>query len=221
MSVLDLPRLAVLRAEHGVELGEGAWIALVPGFLADHAAMMERLFREVPLAPERLVMFGKPVETPRLVSFHGEPHARYGYSGRVFEPRPWTRELAVVREALADRAGARFDCVLVNHYRDGRDAMGWHSDDEPELGPAAPRDVLIASVSLGAPRRFVLRHRRRTQERRELWLGEGSLLVMGGATQHRHQHCVPRTAARVGPRTNLTFRLIRESPSSAIPSGDR
>jgi len=171
--------------------------------------MMERLLAEVPLAPERLVMFGKAVETPRLVSFHGEPHARYGYSGRVFEPRPWTPALSSVRDGLTEQVGAHFDCVLVNHYRDGRDAMGWHSDDERELGPDAPRDVLIASVSLGAPRRFVLRHRRRTRERREVLLGEGSLLVMGGATQHRFQHSVPRTAAAVGPRMNLTFRLIR------------
>jgi alkylated DNA repair dioxygenase AlkB len=102
-----------------------------------------------------------------------------------------------------------FNCALANLYRDGHDAMGWHADDEPELGPDAPRDVLIASVSLGAPRRFVLRHRRRTTERRELELGEGSLLVMGGTTQHRYQHAVPRTAKPVGPRMNLTFRLIR------------
>ena len=209
MSILDPSRLAALRDEHGVELGEGAWIAHLPGLLVDHVASMERVLAEVPLAPERLVIFGKPVETPRLVSFHGEPHARYGYSGRVFEPRAWTPVLASVRETLAAQTGARFDCVLVNHYRDGKDAMGWHSDDEPELGPDAPGDVLIASVSLGAPRRFVLRHRRRTKERHELWLGEGSLLVMGGATQRRFQHSVPRTAAEVGARTNLTFRLIR------------
>lgn len=170
---------------------------------------MHALVAELPLAPEALVIFGKAIETPRLVSFHGEPHARYGYSGRVFEPRPWTPGLSHVRALVAEVTGVRFDCVLVNHYRDGDDAMGWHADDEPELGPDAPRDVLIASVSLGAPRRFLLRHRRRTAERRELSLGEGSLLVMGGATQRRYQHAVPRTARPVGPRTNLTFRLLR------------
>ena len=209
MTLLDRTKLARVRAEHGVELGEDAWIAHLPGLFDDHSPRMQRFLETLPLAPERLVMFGKPVETPRLVSFHGEPHARYGYSGRVFDPHPWTAELAAIRDMLTEHVGARFDCVLVNHYRDGKDAMGWHADDEPELGPDAPRDVLIASVSLGAPRRFVLRHRRRTRERRELWLGEGSLLVMGGATQHRFQHAVPRTATEVGPRTNLTFRLIR------------
>ncbi|MBX7194531.1 MAG: alpha-ketoglutarate-dependent dioxygenase AlkB [Sandaracinaceae bacterium] len=204
-----LDRLARLRAEHGVELGDDAWIALVSGLIRDHEARMHALVAELPLAPESIVIFGRPVETPRLVSFHGEPHARYGYSGRVFEPRPWTPGLSSLRDAVEELVGVRFDCVLVNHYRSGDDAMGWHADDEPELGPAAPRDVLIASLSLGAPRRFVLRHRRRTKERRELSLGEGSLLVMGGATQHRYQHAVPRTAKPVGPRTNLTFRLIR------------
>jgi alkylated DNA repair dioxygenase AlkB len=207
--MLDLPTLARLRAEHGRELGEDAWIALVPGFASAHEALMARLLATLPLAPESLVIFGKSVETPRLVSFHGDPGARYGYSGRVFEPRPMTTELLGLRARLEETLGATFHCVLVNHYRSGDDAMGWHADDEPELGPDAPHDVLIASISLGAPRRFVLRHRRRTKERHELELGEGSLLVMGGATQRRFQHAVPRTARPVGPRTNLTFRRLR------------
>lgn len=207
MSPID--PLARLRAEHGVELGEDAWIALVPGVIVEHAGAMASLIDELPLAPESLVIFGKPVETPRLVSFLGDPHARYGYSGRVFEPRPWTPFLTSMRERVREVTGTRFDCVLVNHYRDGRDAMGWHADDEPELGPSAPKDVLIASLSLGAMRRFVLRHRRRTDDKRALELGAGNLLVMGGATQHRWQHSVPRTAKVVGPRMNLTFRLVR------------
>jgi alkylated DNA repair dioxygenase AlkB len=207
--VTSIDPLVRLRAEHGVELGEDAWIALVPEVMFDHAAAMEALIDELPLAPESLVIFGKPVETPRLVSFHGDPHARYGYSGRVFDPKPWTPFLASVRERVREVTGTRFDCVLVNHYRDGKDAMGWHADDEPELGPNAPRDVLIASLSLGAMRRFVLRHRRRSDDKRTLELGQGNLLVMGGTTQHRWQHCVPRTAKPVGPRMNLTFRLVR------------
>lgn len=201
--------LVRLRAEHGVELGEDAWIARLPQAVIDHEAAMAALIDELPLAPESLVIFGKAVETPRLVSFHGDPHARYGYSGRVFDPKAWTPFLSTMRDRVQEVTGTRFDCVLVNHYRDGKDAMGWHADDEPELGPSAPRDVLIASLSLGAMRRFVLRHRRRTKDKRALELGEGNLLVMGGATQHRWQHCVPRTAKQVGPRMNLTFRLVR------------
>jgi alkylated DNA repair dioxygenase AlkB len=103
--------------------------------------------------------------------------------------------------------GVRFDGVLANWYRDGNDAMGWHSDDELELGPAAPHDVLVASVSLGAPRRFLLRAKR-GDDRVELALGGGDLLVMGGTTQQRYRHSVPRERTITTPRLNLTFRLL-------------
>ncbi|MBC8072141.1 MAG: alpha-ketoglutarate-dependent dioxygenase AlkB [Deltaproteobacteria bacterium] len=153
-------------------------------------------------------MFGREVEMPRLTSWHGDPDASYRYSGRTFTPQPWTPLLAVIRERLHARLGVRFDAVLANYYRDGGDAMGWHADDEHELGPAAPHDVLVASVSLGAARRFVLRARDRSQ-RIELRLGGGDLLVMGGATQRDYQHAVPRQRAPIGARLNLTFRLLR------------
>jgi alkylated DNA repair dioxygenase AlkB len=92
----------------------------------------------------------------------------------------------------------------LNLYRDGRDGMGWHADDELELG----RDPVIASVSFGAPRRFCLRHRRRKDQRLDVSLGNGSLLLMAGATQHQWVHAVPKTAIPVGQRVNLTFRRI-------------
>lgn len=100
---------------------------------------------------------------------------------------------------------APFNCVLLNLYRDGNDSMGWHSDDEPELGP----DPVIASLSLGQPRRFVLRHRQdRQQPKIELLLDDGSLLLMRGSTQHHWQHALPRTRLACEPRLNLTFRCI-------------
>ena len=165
---------------------------------------MRALVGELPLAPEALVIFGKDVLTPRLVSFHGEPHAAYGYSGKRFLPRPWTPGLEQIREVVHDATGVRFDCVLVNHYRDGHDAMGWHADDEPELGV----DPVIASVSLGAERRFRLKHRRLPNARLDLLLPDGSLLVMAGATQRHWLHALPKTATPVGPRINLTFRRV-------------
>jgi alkylated DNA repair dioxygenase AlkB len=94
--------------------------------------------------------------------------------------------------------------VLLNLYRDGRDGMGWHADDEPELG----RNPVIASVSLGAERRFCLRHRRRRDLKIDLPLPHGSLLCMSGATQHHWLHALPKTRRPAGERINLTLRQV-------------
>jgi len=160
---------------------------------------------------EEIVIFGEKRRVPRLVAWHGDPGASYLYSGVRHEPRPWTPALDRIR----DRIGARlagsgspvavtFNSVLLNLYRDGRDGMGWHADDEPELGT----EPVIASVSLGAVRRFVLRHRRRRDQKLDLALPGGSLLVMHGATQRCWVHAVPKTVRPVSERINLTFRRI-------------
>jgi len=174
---------------------------------------MARLLEELPLRVEHVVVFGKRHPTPRRTSWHGDPGCSYGYSGRVFEPAPWTEGLSDVRDELEALAGLRFNSVLANHYRDGRDAMGKHADDEAELGPSRD-DIRIASVSFGAPRRFLLEHRR-TREKREWSLGGGSVLLMGGTLQREWVHYVPRTAKPVGPRLNLTFRVVLERPTFA------
>jgi alkylated DNA repair dioxygenase AlkB len=153
---------------------------------------------------EEILMFGRRVPVPRRVAWHGDRDASYTYSGTAHEPLAWTPELASIRERVARLTGASFNAVLLNLYRDGRDGMGWHSDDEAELGP----DPVIASVSLGATRRFCLRHRRRKDQRLDLPLAHGSLLCMSGATQHHWVHALPKTAATVGERINLTFRLV-------------
>jgi len=125
--------------------------------------------------------------------------------GQTYEPAPWTPGLAQIRGRLTERTGLPWNAVLANYYRDGSDSVGWHADDERELGPARD-DVAIASLSLGATRRFAMR--REDGERREFALGDGSLLVMRGRTQQHWRHTLPKTAARVGPRLNLTFRVI-------------
>ena len=152
---------------------------------------------------EHVVIFGQRRLVPRLVAWHGDPEANYTYSGTAHEPRAWTAELRELREVAEALTGHRYNSVLLNLYRDGRDGMGWHSDDEPELG----RNPAIASFSLGAPRRFRLRHRRSRQVI-DLDLAHGSLLSMAGETQHLYVHAVPKTARTVGERINLTFRLI-------------
>jgi alkylated DNA repair dioxygenase AlkB len=154
---------------------------------------------------EEIVIFGDRRRVPRLVAWHGDPAARYTYSGTLHVPRPWTPELERVRERVQALTGASFNAVLLNLYRDGRDGMGWHSDDEPELGP----EPVIASVSLGATRRFCLRHRRRKDLKLDLALEHGGLLLMAGQTQRHWVHAVPKTARPVGERINLTFRQVQ------------
>ena len=113
-----------------------------------------------------------------------------------------------IRSQIEAAAGTSFNTVLLNQYRNGKDSMGWHSDDEASLGP----QPTIASLSLGATRRFVLRHRyRRELQTRSLTLEHGALLVMAGDTQRHWHHAVPKTRQPVGPRINLTFRLVRSA----------
>ena len=153
---------------------------------------------------EEVVIFGCRRLVPRLVAWHGDPGASYMYSGTPHDPLPWTPALEQVRRRVQELSGRQFNAVLLNLYRDGRDGMGWHADDEPELGS----EPAIASVSLGAARRFSLRHRRRKQLRADLSLPNGSLLLMTGATQRHWVHAVPKTAVPIGERINLTFRRV-------------
>ena len=169
------------------------------------SALMERLLREVPWEVHRIRMFGREVASPRLSCWIGDADAAYRYSGSRFEPRPWLPALAVLRERLASELEHPFNSVLANRYRSGADAMGWHADDEPELGP----EPLIASVSLGATRRFLLRHRHDPARRLSLDLEPGSLLLKAGRTQRYWKHALPRTARLAGERINLTYRHVQ------------
>lgn len=178
----------------------------MPAVEAD--ALFETLRMDIPWTRHRLRIFGREVDAPRLSCWIGNPDAMYHYSGTRFSPEPWPAALVPVRDAVCEAAGVGFNSVLANLYRDGRDAMGWHSDDERELGP----EPVIASLSLGATRRFVLKARVADADgrlaRHVLELPHGSLLVMRGDTQARFRHALPRTAKPVGPRINLTFRQI-------------
>nr|WP_295379382.1 alpha-ketoglutarate-dependent dioxygenase AlkB [Pseudoxanthomonas sp.] len=168
-------------------------------------ALFADLLAGVPWEVHRIRLFGREVDSPRLSCWMGDPEARYRYSGALFEPHSWHPSLKRVAERLRHTLGTPFNSVLANRYRNGRDAMGWHSDDEPELGDAP----MIASISLGATRRFLLKHRGRPKARLALDLPHGSLLLMAGQTQMHYRHALPRTARPVGERINLTFRWIR------------
>lgn len=191
---------------NGVAALPGAKLWFAPDWLAQAQAddLLAELRAQVAWETHRIRMFGRLVDSPRLSCWIGDPEAVYTYSGTRFTPQAWPVCLGPVRDRLAQVLGTRFNSVLANRYRDGRDYMGWHSDDEPALG----KQPLIASLSLGGSRRFVLKHRQVTDLKLELTLPHGSLLVMGGDTQHHYRHALPRTAKPVGERFNLTFRSI-------------
>lgn len=164
-----------------------------------------RLHAEVPWERHRLRLFGREIDAPRLSCWVGDSGAVYRYSGETFAPQAWTPALNELREYLLRHCGERYNSVLCNLYRDGRDSMGWHSDDERELG----NDPIIASLSFGGVRRFRVRHRTDPLRRLELDLPSGSLLRMAGTTQKFYRHDLPKTAHLVDARINLTFRTIQ------------
>lgn len=184
----------------------GADLRLLPSWLPTPQAdaLFAELMREVRWEVHRIRMFGREVDSPRLSCWIGDPQASYRYSGTRFEPYPWLPVLHDLRMRLRQETGIAFNSVLLNRYRSGQDAMGWHSDDEAELGTAP----VIVSLSLGAPRRFLLKHRKDPAQRLALELPHGSLLLMAGETQRHYRHALPRTARAVGERINLTFRHI-------------
>ena len=177
----------------------------LPGFLPPARAerLFSRLLAEVDWHQRQILLFGRRRPQPRLTAWCSDPGVSYRYSGLELQPEPWLRPLQALRRQLSSTAGARFNSVLLNLYRDGRDSMGWHADDERELG----EEPVIASVSLGAVRRLRLRSRGGGPSR-SVDLASGSLLLMRGRSQAEWQHAVPRTARTVGPRINLTFREI-------------
>ncbi|AIF49364.1 DNA methylase [Dyella japonica A8] len=180
------------------------WPAWLAGDEAD--ALLADAQAAIPWEVHRIRIFGKEVDSPRLSCWIGDEDATYVYSRTRFEPHPWTPALALLRDRVAQACGARFNSVLANLYRNGRDSMGWHSDNEPELGPRP----VIASLSLGAVRRFRLKSRE-GGDMLGIELGHGSLLRMAGDTQRLYVHDLPRTSAAVGPRLNLTFRWVDAS----------
>ena len=191
------------------QLLDGGELELLLDFIAksEQLALFEALSRDVPWQQREIKMFGRAVLEPRETAWIGDPQAIYSYSGRVNEPAPWPRKLADMRTRVAERSSAELNCVLCNRYRDGHDSMGFHADAEPELG----RNPVIASLSLGATRRFQLRHRKRADAelaKLDLDLPSGSLLIMRGTTQQHYRHGVPKQPSIVSPRINLTFRRI-------------
>ncbi len=185
-----------------IELDETSQLHYIEAFIARENA--ERLFnhclQNCPWEQSKIRLFGKHIPIPRLNAWYGD--TGYTYSGTSFEASAWTAELLAIKHKIEQTSKLTLNSVLANLYRDGNDSMGWHSDDEKSLG-IKPQ---IASLSLGASRRFVLRDKKNKTQKREIVLTNGSLLLMLGNTQLNWQHSLPKSTRVRNPRINLTFR---------------
>ncbi len=185
-------------------VAELACVRYVAGWLADHERVLAELAAGISWEQPTVTVFGHRHVTPRLTAWFGD-HA-YSYSGITHPPAALPPALADIRDRLAAESGVSFNSCLANLYRDGSDSMGAHADNEPELGPAP----VIASISLGARRRFVMADTD-TRERFVWMLGGGDLLVMYGDSQTRYRHSVPKTTRPMTHRLNLTFRRFQST----------
>ena len=178
---------------------------LIPKFLlpGQTEPLFQQIMNETVWEKPEMVMFGKKYSQAGLSTWYTDTEIPYVYSGITRQPHQMTVALANILRLCEDATSASFNSVLVNLYRDGHDSVSWHSDNE-EINGSEP---VIASVSLGATRRFDLRHKE-TGETVRVDLEDGSLLVMSGLSQHCWVHQIAKTKSKVGPRINLTFRQV-------------
>lgn len=167
--------------------------------------VMRRLIDEISWRAESIVVWGKTYPQPRLIAWHGDIGKNYTYSGIQLTPLPWTQMLLDIKSRVEAVTHTGFNSVLLNYYRNQRDSMGMHSDDEPELGDRP----ILASLSLGEERTFILKHKRdKALKPVRLQLESGSLLLMKGETQRYWKHGIDKETHPCAPRVNLTFRRI-------------
>lgn len=167
--------------------------------------LFSQLRDETPWKQDHLMMFGKRIPQPRLSVAYSEAHVRYRYSGLQLQSLIWTPLLLELKKIIEDLSGHQFNHLLMNYYRDGNDSIGWHSDDEAELG----LNPVVASLSFGEPRNFKLKHKtRRDLTTLQLPLGNGDILIMRGTTQACWEHSISKQSQQHGPRINLSFRLV-------------
>ncbi len=156
---------------------------------------------------EEIKLYGRAIPLPRLTAWFGDEGKTYMYSGITVEPEPWTPTLLEIKSRIEEVSNVTFNSVLLNYYRNERDSVSWHSDDEPELG----ENPIIGSVSFGDVRTFQLKHKTDKSLTISKDLPDGSYLIMAGSTQHHWLHQIPKRTRKIGPRINLTFRIIRRT----------
>ena len=167
--------------------------------------MLHKLMSDTIWRQENVRIYGKEYQQPRLVSLYGDSGMQYDYSGISLRPLPWTDLLREIKRRIEDCTDATFNAVFLNLYRDHNDSMGFHSDDERELG----KNPVIASLTFGATRTFLLKHKfKKELPLVKVPLESGTVLLMKGATQHNWKHGINKQTTPCGPRVNLTFRTL-------------
>jgi len=196
----------LIDADHQNILPSHGEAILFPDFFtaAESDTYFEYFKNDVSWIQEPVILFGKKRMQPRLTAFFGDEDMEYSYAGLTVRAENWTSPLAKIKEKLEAKFEASFNACLLNYYRDGKDYMGWHRDNEHALGEYP----VIVSVSFGSTRIFQFRDYREKMPVVSLELDHGSVLLMKRQTQEYWEHRVPKTTLPVGPRINLTFRLI-------------
>jgi alkylated DNA repair dioxygenase AlkB len=188
-----------------IELRDGE-ILWVRHFYSPEKAtqLYSRLQEEIPWRQDSIRIAGKDTPIPRLQAWFADPGLSYTYSGLTLEPNPWSDTLLHTKQEIEHFSDTRFNSLLANLYRNQHDSVGWHADNEPELG----NNPVIASLSLGGERNFQLKHRDHPEKKLDIQLGSGDLIIMKGTLQHHWLHQIPKSRKHCEPRINLTFRRI-------------
>jgi alkylated DNA repair dioxygenase AlkB len=166
----------------------------------DSDELLTKLISKLPWESMVIKMFGRDTTIPRLQCWIGDEGCNYKYSGKKLNRQNWTKDLTMIREKIYKEVKIDFNSVLVNYYRDGKDSMGWHSDDEKELG----HNPTIASISFGSERDLVFKNKI-SKETLSIAQVHGCLILIDGKTQKNWQHSIKKTRKVIGPRINLTF----------------
>lgn len=173
--------------------------------LEESHRLMQSLIKTIDWTQDEVIVYGKRHKIPRLNAWYGDEGKVMKYSGLSLEPKTWTKELLEIKSKIEEASGTKFNSCLLNYYRDGKDGMGWHQDNEKELGI----NPIIASVTFGETRPFQLKHIFNKELKKvDIPLSNGSLLTMAGETQHYWKHQIPKTTKTLESRINLTFRQI-------------
>lgn len=202
---MDLFSSEIIRESNIVHLKDAVVTHTPLFYKAEEATKIYNTLRsEIAWQQDEITVFGKTYLQPRLTALYAEDNTPYSYSGIVMRPSTFSRTLQLLKEDIEQFTGEKFNAVLCNLYRHGKDSNGWHSDDEKELGP----NPFIASLSFGETRMFHLKHKKEPEISTKLPLTNGSLLCMGATTQTYYKHQLSKTQKVVQPRINLTFRKL-------------